>query len=363
MEKINNKEAISLVVALCTNVTILLSSQVIINDCSSGSLINSCLISLIAIALTLVICSLYRKFIGLNILDISEYLGGKTLKTIIGIIFIIYFLFTSSILLYRLINCLKIIYYPITNIVYTVLLFIIAVGIICNLGNNAFSKANYIILPLSLLTIILAFIGNAENFDYENVFPIFGNSINHTFITGISNLFTFGGINYLFFLPSKLKNPNKFLRISVLSIVISSIVLLFIVTTILFMFNANLVEGQLFPFYSAVRYIEFGTFFQRLDSAFLLIRIISFISFLSITSNLCLNIFKEIINTSDEKPIIYPFMLLLFSCTLLPETIKALDSFHLQNNIFKFLFFITFALGMLILIFAKFKKNRKESSL
>lgn len=360
MEKINNKEATSLIITICINIGILVAGQVIVNQCGSSSLINTCIISIIAIIVTCIICLLYKNFIGLNILDVAEYIGGKVLKFTVGIVFFIYFLFNISVLLCRLVDCLQIVYYPMTNTIYTILLFVIATGIICTLKSPSVSKANFMVLPISLIALIFLFTGNAKNFDYQNVFPILGNGIDSTFISGLSNLFAFGGISYLFFLPPKLKHPDKFFKISVWSIVISAIFLLITVAIILFMFNPNLVTGQLYPVYLAVRYVEFGTFFQRLDAVFLLIRIISFLSFLGIISNLCLNIFKQVTQIDDNKPISYPFMLLIFACTMLIENYSELEFF--QNTVFKILFFsIIIILGIGILVFANLKKKFQKN--
>ena len=126
------------------------------------------------------------------------------------------------------------------------------------------------------------------------------------------------------------------------------------------MFNTNLVSGQIFPLYTSVRYIEFGTFFQRLDSAFLLIRIIAFISYLGILSNLFLNILKEITQISDYRPLISPLMLLIFGLTAILNTYLRLELF--QNHIFKILFFsISIGLGIVILILANIKKKMQNN--
>ena len=120
------------------------------------------------------------------------------------------------------------------------------------------------------------------------------------------------------------------------------------------MFNKNVTSGQLFPLYIAVRYIEFGTFFQRLDSAFLLIMNIAICSFLGIYANLCVGIIKEIANVSDSKPLSYSFGLLLYACTMLIDSKFELE--FMQNEFFKIFFFIIVALGFLILILANSKK-------
>ena len=357
MEKINSKEAISLTVSCSLGITVLVSSQIIASHCLSSSLINTGFISVIAVVLTFIICKLYKKFIGISFLDITEFLGGKTLKFLVGIAFFLYFVFTASIVLCKTVNCLQIVYYPMTHPNYTVLLFAITAGIACNLKNNGFLRATFIIVPIVIVAIVSIFVGNFKNFNFENIFPIMGNGWNTTFLEGSTNLFTFGGIAYILFLPQNLKRPDKFMTISLISITMSSILLTFVTATIILMFNRNVTSGQLFPLYIAVRYIEFGTFFQRLDSAFLLILNIAICSFLGIYANLCIGIIKEITSASDAKPISFPFVLLLYACTILIDSKFELD--FMQNQFFKAFFFIIIALGLIILFLANLKKSLK----
>lgn len=355
MEKINNKEAISLTISCSLGITVFISSQIIASECLSSSLINTGFISLIAMGLTLIICMLYKKFIGISFLDITEFVGGKFLKFIVGTIFLFYFVFTLAIVLCKAVNCLQIVYYPMTHPNYTVLLFVITTAIACNLKNNGFLRATFIIVPIVIIAIFFIFSGNLKNFNYENIFPIMGNGVKATFFEGITNLFTFGGIAYILFLPQNLKRPDKFMSVSLISTAISSVLLTFVTATIILMFNKNVTSGQLFPLYIAVRYIEFGTFFQRLDSAFLLIMNIAICSFLGIYSNLCLGIIKEITNISDIKPLSFSFVLLLYASTILIDSKFELE--FMQNTFFKILFFSVISLGLIILILANFKKE------
>jgi hypothetical protein len=55
MEKISNKEAIALVVTIIVNNFVLVTAQIIVETCSSASLLNALYVSLIAIFLTWII--------------------------------------------------------------------------------------------------------------------------------------------------------------------------------------------------------------------------------------------------------------------------------------------------------------------
>lgn len=362
--KLGNSEAIALIVTIIINHTILTATKAILSSTHSAAIINVFYITFVAIIISCLILKLLKKFPGWDILDISNFIGGKVFKFIIGMGFIIYFTFFTAILLRNFCSTLQIIYYPLTKIIFIILLFIIASILACNFKNNAVTKTTLIIYPLVFLSVIFLFIANFKYFYFARVFPILGNGFNATFIQGISNLFAFQGLCYIYFLPSNLQNPDKIKRITFLSILFSGIYLLLCIIIILFMFNAFIDTGELMPLYSAVRYIEFGTFIQRLDSVFLFIWILSFVSYLSIVLGFCSNIFKKITNIKNDSFVLLPISIFIFAVSLIPKN-YAMSEF-LVTTAYKYAFFI-FAIGicLAILIIANLKnkkivKNRGE---
>ena len=115
------------------------------------------------------------------------------------------------------------------------------------------------------------------------------------------------------------------------------------------------------PLYNATRYIEFGSFFQRLESVFLLIWILAFACYLSITSKFAMSIFKKLTNIETKKPLIDVFGLLILGISLLPKNYAISSKF--ETDIYPHLVLgITFCLGISILILANIlkKKQKKE---
>ena len=78
--KIGNKEAIALLVTIAFNHIIISSTKAIIDITSSASLLNILYIGIISIIFTSIICYFLNKFPTLDLIDISEYLGGKVLN-------------------------------------------------------------------------------------------------------------------------------------------------------------------------------------------------------------------------------------------------------------------------------------------
>ena len=123
----------------------------------------------------------------------------------------------------------------------------------------------------------------------------------------------------------------------------------------MFVFSENVNETM--PLYSAAAYIEFGGFFQRLDSIFLLIWTLSFVCYLSIVSKFGLYIFRKISNIKETKAIIYPYSFLMFAICLIPKN-SSISKFY-ETNIYPYIVIVlVFIISFLVLILAYFKRKK-----
>ena len=159
-------------------------------------------------------------------------------------------------------------------------------------------------------------------------------------------------------MPPLLKEPTKLKKIAFTSIVISSIYLIIAVSILLFMFIFFQGVDEIMPLYTAAAYIEFGTFFQRLDSLFLLIWTLSFACYLSIVTKFSIYIFRKVTNIKEIKPIVYPLSLIMIAIALIPKN-YAVSKFY-ETQIYPLLVIgLVFVLSFSILILAYFKKKKK----
>ena len=359
--KIGTLEAIMLVLTIVITHTISSLPREILVSTKSASLINLMFVSILVILFAYLISKLFKKFPGSDIIDVSEFLGGKVFKIIVGIIFISYFLVSSSILLRNFCESLKIIYYPMTNILFIIAMFVIAICTANRLDFNASLKTNLLILPLVLASMIFLFFSNMNKFSPERIFPIFGDGLFDTFVLGLGNIASFGGVAFLYFLPPYMKQPEKLKKVSMISIGLSAIYLILCVATLLFMFSFFIDTNEITPLYNATRYIEFGSFFQRLESVFLLIWILAFACYLSIVIKFSMSIFKKLTNIETKKPLVDIFGLLILAITLLPKNYAISENFELK--IYPCLVIgIVFFLGGSILLLANLVKNKQKSS-
>ena len=361
-QKIGSIEAIALVCIVMANQILLNLPENIIHSTGSASWINVIFIAIIAITFTVALCKLFEKFTGKDILDISEYVGGKWLKFIVGASYIGLFSLISATLLKYFSESLKIIYFQNTPILIIISLFIFGVIIANRLGLKAICNINLVIVPIVLVSMLIIFVSTFKLFVPQRLFPILGYGIDSTFFSGASNLFAFGGIAFLYFVMPLLKNYKNFKKISSISIIISSIYLFLSVISLLMVFSFIDDTNQTLAIYSLSRIVEFGRFFQRTDALFILLWILLVLSYLSTVVFMCLYIFKKITHISNPNIMVYSFSILMFALSLISSNIATAK--FIQVNIYRYFeLILVFGISFIILIIANIKitmKNKKD---
>lgn len=125
------------------------------------------------------------------------------------------------------------------------------------------------------------------------------------------------------------------------------------------MFDGFVESDELLPLYSAVKYIEFGSFFQKLDSTFVLIWILSFISYLSIALKFSSNILRKITNIANENVFVYLLGILLFFAGTWQKNYTVSTFF--ADTVYKYAFFIlVIGISFLILLSATVKQKVRK---
>ena len=357
--KLSTVEAITVILTIFVAHSIVSMPRNLLLSTKTATIINVIYVGIIAILVSYLIYLLLRKFPSCDIIDISEYLGGKLLQSIVGFIFIAYFIFSSAIVLRNFCEGLKVVYYPMTNIIFILLTYVIMLCITNKFEFATTSRVNLLILPIVFISVVFVFFANFKNFSLNNMYPILGGGFMNTFVTGLGNIGAFGGICLIYFIPPYLKEPKKMKKITLISLGLGLVYILLCVATILFMFSFLINVDEMMPLYSAARYIEFGSFFQRLESAFLLIWMIEIACYLSIISKISMNILKKITNIKDTKPLSYIFALLIFGVSFIPENYAI--SKYLENNVYHItVFVVVLALAFSLLIIANLKRRKKR---
>lgn len=123
--KLEKIEAIALILIIMINKLILNIPYYIVDLVGSGAIINLIYIGILDFILLLIIVRLFKGFENSDILDISEFLAGKTFKNLIALICISLFFLVAFITLVDFSNVLHTIYFSNFPMVYILFFFIL----------------------------------------------------------------------------------------------------------------------------------------------------------------------------------------------------------------------------------------------
>lgn len=207
--KLEKLEAISIILIIMINKLILNIPYYIVDLVGSGAIVNLIYIGIIDFIFLLIILKLLNKFENFDIIDISEFLGGKFLKYFVGIISIALFLLISFITLIDFSNVLHTIYFSNFPMIYILFFFIIGTLIANLIGIRGISRTISFILPFAILSVVITFITAFENLDIKDLTPILGQNLNTTFVKGLSNCFAMYIIVCFYFFGPLLKETRK----------------------------------------------------------------------------------------------------------------------------------------------------------
>ena len=130
--KMQNLEAIFLIIIVMINKLIINIPYYITDLVGTGAIINLIYIGILGLIFVLFLNHFFARFPNSDIIDISDFLGGKILKTIMGIFFACFFFFVAYVTLSDFANLLKTVYFKNSPLIYLLLFFMIG-ALIANL--------------------------------------------------------------------------------------------------------------------------------------------------------------------------------------------------------------------------------------
>ena len=359
--KLETVQAIFFILIVMTNKIILNLPKRIIQSTNSGALLNTIYTGVIGLMVCIFICKIISQFPNYDILDISEYLGGKFLKTIIALGFIFLFVLVSAIVVISFSSLLSSIYFKNSPILFVMLFFVIGAAIANRYGFKAIVKTNVIIIPFILISILIMILGISKTFVFERIFPILGKNVETTFLIGTSNIFAYSGFSYLYLIYPFLKKKNDIYKVSILSFLISWIFLFLSIFSLIMALPYVYHSEEINSTYIVSRVVEFGSFLQRLDALFIYIWILSSLSYISISIFFILFILKKLLGLENEKNLSFSLCAMILGLALLPQDFA--DVAFIENTVFKYhILIFAYGICLSVLILAIIKhKVRKHS--
>lgn len=363
IKQISNFQAIALILIIVTNHLILGTPRTLIAETGTGTILNMIYVFILALLLVFIITKLFCNFNGKDIIDISEFLGGKVLKVIVGIVFIIYFLVILSTTVRVIVQDLEIIYFQNISVYVLTLAILASIVFVYKYGSSAVVKCNSIIAPIVGIAILIIAFSNVQDFSLDRIFPILGFGAKETFITGASNIFAYSGLAILYFIMPMLKDSKIFKKVSIVSTILVGILIVGSVSSLVLSFPFIENINEISSLYVESRDISYWQVFQRIDGLFVFSWILALLSYISVVLFIIVVIFRKLTNAKKEFSVVLAFATITYVTTLIPNNIAMIR--FLEDIVFKYTnIIVAIFLSLIILIFANIKYkivNRKNT--
>jgi hypothetical protein len=310
------------------------------------------IITIIATCYFALLAKLYKNIGSLDLIDISECIGGRVFKVIVGLLITAFLVFVVSIFMGAFTQTLKIISLDKSTFKYVEMLFCVGMTISAFYGIESIARISAFLVPIIVFGFILITIGVIPDFRLYNLFPILGEGIISISKGSILMLNVFSSFTIFFLMVPFFKKRNL-KKVGYSYIIISGLLLLWSALSFILIFPYELAVDKKIPIFQLARHIEFGKYIQRIESISVLISSICAIIFLAALFNFIIYVLEKSLDLKQAKPIILPISIIVFSLAYLS---KAYNIDFLGIGIVNGILLIGMIIPLILIIIGSIKK-------
>lgn len=352
-------EAIALLVNLMGTQIVLGFPRLMAEAAGTAGWILVIYVSVIAFLVFTLISRLYVPFEGKDLIDIGEIVGGTAGRLITGILLLGYLTYITSIVLREFSEDMKVIILPQTPISFVTMFFISGMILAAYKGLEAIVRFNALAIPFILAGFILITAAVAPYYNISNIFPVLGYGPEAIFGRGFLKLSIFSALSILYLIYPHIKTRKNFSTVGYVSLAAASAAFLWGALSYQLTFPFPLALENFLPVYAMARLINYGRFFQRIESVFVIIWAASALSYLSFGLYFIVYLYKKTFKLEYYRPLIIPFAILVYTISLIPPnliTAIELESVYFRN----YIWIITFGLPTILLTIANMRKSKQK---
>jgi spore germination protein (amino acid permease) len=353
----NWEAATILINVICTKI-FLNYPRVAVEQGGTAGWIFTLYISLLAFVGFYIIQRLYKPMEGRDLIDIGEYIGGSIVRIIVGTIIIFFLGYVTILYLRTFSENMKIVALTNSPLSFVEMFFLVCMIAGAYLGLEAIARLHAIAVPAIAAGFILIMVGVSNYIDFSQLLPIMGKGAYSIFGSGALKVSIFAELILLFLMAPYIKT-HKNLKTSgfwALGFSASFLFISALVFSTVFPFPAALERA--IPIFHLARLINYGRFFQRIESVFIIIWASASLLFVTVNFYFILHTFKKTFKLEYYKPLIFPLAIILMAISFLP--VNLLIAVKLEVEYFRnWAWTVTFGMTIIILLIAGVRKRKR----
>lgn len=257
--------------ASCIIVLFIFGSSVIMgvsSEAAQDSWISLLLAPVLAMPAILVYARIMKLFPEKDFFEIAEILLGKFKGKIVIILMTWYAIHLCALVLRNFSEFIQIVTMPETPQLPIMIAMILVVVYMAKSGIETMGKWSVFMLPIVILVVILTILLSINKMDVTNIMPVFEHDFG-TILSGSYKLHTFPYAETVLFLciACSISKKNSPYKLYAYPILIGTVTLLCVILRNNFILGPAMVGAQYFPSYTAVRIIDVGEFFSRVEGS------------------------------------------------------------------------------------------------
>jgi len=182
--------------------------RMLVLNAGSGAWIQMLYVAFISFLLFLVVNKLNSSAGMENIFDISEKIGGKALRIVIGLIIFCVLTVNLAMNIRIFSESIRTVLLPNTPTSMVMLLFIIAISIAAYMGIYSICRIHALFMPVAAIVMIGFLIMLIPDINLSNIFPIAGLGTYNIFVNGLESLSLFADVMTIYILLPFCRNKR-----------------------------------------------------------------------------------------------------------------------------------------------------------
>lgn len=313
--------------------------------------------SIIVFVLFFIISKLYSRFEGKDLLDIGEHAAGNAGRIITGALILVFLIFITAVVLREFSEDMKIITFTVSPISFVTMLFLIGMVVGAYFGLEAIVRFHAIAVPFIAIGYLIIVVAVLPMSDITNLLPILGSGPSNIFGKGFFKISFFSEILLLFLIVPFIKTDKNFRKIGYTTLGISAFYLIISAPVYLAVVPYPTATESFLPIYQLARLINYGRFFQRVESLFVVIWAAAALLYLSSGFYFIVHVFKKTFRLEYHQPLIIPFAVIIFTLSLLPQNL--LQAVEMETKQFRtYSWIVAFGFSIILLLAARIKKGK-----
>ncbi|MCX7711451.1 MAG: endospore germination permease [Clostridia bacterium] len=306
-----------------------------------------------------VLCKLLKRFPEKDLVEAFEQSLGRIFGFVFSLVLVLFLLISTAVMIREFAEVLKVYALPLTPPSFVIGILLTVTVLVCILGLESIARAArlfaYYILAGFLIVIVLAY----NNYDYHNLFPIFGYGLDKTVIYGISRSSFYGEVITLGIIATSMQGLSHIKKAGYTALIISGLTTAIALGMSMMAFNYATGQEITSRMYVLSRIIKIGGFLQRLDPFFLFTWCIGTMVGISFLLYCTVSTYCKTFRIRDLRPTILPWAIILFTVSMIPDDLTTIAGY--VQILRQYGWTIFFGLPLITLTLAVIRKKKGTS--